>query len=117
MPIESNYFFEVSMDIDAEHEALFNEVYDTEHVPFISEVPGVRTVTRAKSEEFNVSIGGNDVKLPSGSIATYVAIYEIDGPDVLGSAEWSEQAEKGRWAREVRPFTSNRRHVLRKVVT
>ena len=65
MPIGTHYFFEVSMDIDAEHEALFNEVYDDEHVPFILEVPGVRAVTRAKSEDCTVSIGGNDLNLPT----------------------------------------------------
>ena len=116
MPIGTHYFFEVSMDIDAEHEALFNEVYDDEHVPFILDVPGVRAVTRAKSEDFTVSIGGNDLNLPSGSVATYVAIYEIDSPDVLSSDEWATQAERGRWATHVRPYTRNRGHALRKVV-
>ena len=29
---------------------------------------------------------------------------------------WSEAVEKGRWGDEVRPFTHNRRHVLRKVI-
>ena len=45
-----------------------------------------------------------------------MAIYEIDSPDVLLSKEWAEAAEKGRWPCEVRPFTSNRRHIVRKVV-
>lgn len=117
MPISTRYFFEVSMDIDAEHEALFNEVYDTEHVPFISTVPGVRGVTRAKSEDFTVSIGGNALNLPSGGVATYVAIYEIDSPEVLASDEWATQAEKGRWATDVRQHTKNRGHALRKVIS
>ena len=33
MAIKSNYLFVVSMDVDPDKEALFNEVYDTEHVP------------------------------------------------------------------------------------
>ena len=45
-----------------------------------------------------------------------MAIYEIDSPDVLLSKEWAEAEEKGRWPSEVRPFTSNRRHIVRKVV-
>ncbi|MEC7943348.1 MAG: hypothetical protein VX178_04765, partial [Pseudomonadota bacterium] len=65
MPIETKYFFEVSMDIDADKEDLFNEVYDEEHVPFISTVPGVRAITRAKAEDFTVSIGGNDLQMPA----------------------------------------------------
>ena len=117
MPIQTRYFFEVSMDIDATHETLFNEVYKTEHVPYILEVKGVRAVTRAKSEQFAISIGGKDLYLPSGHIATYTAIYEIDGPDVLASPEWAEMVEKGRWATHVRPHTKNRRHVLRKVIS
>jgi hypothetical protein len=48
-------------------------------------------------------------------MATYVAIYEIDSPDVLLSKEWAEAGEQGRWPREVRPFTFNRSHVVRKV--
>ena len=38
MSIESRYLFFASMDVAAEHEALFNEVYDTEHVPFLLKV-------------------------------------------------------------------------------
>jgi hypothetical protein len=45
-----------------------------------------------------------------------VAIYEIDSPDVLTSAAWMEAVEQGRWPTEVRPYTSNRHHVVRAVV-
>ena len=41
-----SYVFVVSMDVDPDKEALFNEVYDTEHVPLILSVPGVRAATR-----------------------------------------------------------------------
>jgi hypothetical protein len=54
--------------------------------------------------------------LPSGNVATYIAIYEIDGAEVLASAEWATQAEKGRWATDVRQHTKNRGHALRKVI-
>jgi hypothetical protein len=33
MPIKSKYLFVASMDVDPDKETLFNEVYDTEHVP------------------------------------------------------------------------------------
>ena len=46
----------------------------------------------------------------------YTAIYEIDSPDVLLSPSWQEAAEAGRWASEVRPYTKNRRHVVRRVL-
>ena len=33
MAINSKYLFVVSMDVDSNKEALFNEIYDTEHIP------------------------------------------------------------------------------------
>ena len=50
MPIKARYILTVSMDVQADKEALFNEVYDTEHVPLLLKVPGVVSVTRAKME-------------------------------------------------------------------
>ena len=58
MPITSKYLFVASMDVDPDKEALFNEVYDTEHIPNLLKVPGVYAVTRIKGEPFTVSIGG-----------------------------------------------------------
>ena len=40
MPINAKYLFISSMDVAPDKEALFNEVYDTEHVPNLAEVPG-----------------------------------------------------------------------------
>ena len=37
------------MDVDPDKEALFNEVYDTEHVPNLIDVPGVHAVTRVEA--------------------------------------------------------------------
>ena len=58
MPISSKYLFVVSMDVDADKEALFNEIYDSEHIPNRLKVPGVRAVTRMAGEPFAMSIGG-----------------------------------------------------------
>ena len=33
MPFKAKYIFVASMDVDPNKEDLFNEVYDTEHVP------------------------------------------------------------------------------------
>ncbi|HYR66286.1 MAG TPA: hypothetical protein VEP47_09155 [Reyranella sp.] len=117
MPIATKYLFVVSMDVTKEKEALFNEVYDTEHVPLLLKVPGVKAVTRMKTEPAAFNIGGERKILDGGSAPNYVAIYEIDSPDVLLSKEWAAAAEKGRWPSEVRPFTSNRHHVVRKVIS
>ena len=117
MPITEKYLFIVSMDVEPEFEDLFNEVYDQEHVPYLSKVPGVISATRAKVEPFPTS-GETDrrYKLADGE-PTFTAIYELESPDVLTSKQWAELAETGRWASEVRQHTRNRRHVLRKVMT
>jgi hypothetical protein len=111
MPIQSKYIFIAAMDVDAEKEALFNEVYDREHIPELMKVPGVRSVTRCKGQPFAMSIGGETVQKPHEG-PSYYAIYEIDSPDVVASAAWATAVEKGRWPGEVRPHTRNRRHVV-----
>jgi hypothetical protein len=114
MPINAKYLFVASMDVDPDKEALFNEVYDTEHVPNLLKVPGVHAVTRIESEPFVISIGGEDKRIEQTS-PRYSACYEIDGPHVLVSREWAKAGEAGRWPSEVRPFTRNRRHALYKI--
>ena len=108
-----SYIFIASMDVDPDKEDLFNEVYDSEHIPLILEVPGVHRATRYTAGAFEVEIGGERKRIePDGP--RYSAVYEIDGPEVLLSREWTAAAEKGRWPAEVRPFTRNRRHEIRK---
>jgi len=114
MPISSKYLFVVSMDVDSDKEALFNEVYDTEHIPNLLKVPGVRAVTRMAGGPFGVSIGGAEKKVAHDG-PRYSAVYEIDGPHVLTSPAWAKAVEEGRWPGKVRPFTHNRRHALYKV--
>jgi hypothetical protein len=110
------YIFMVSMDVDADKEALFNEVYDQEHVPNLLKVPGVHAATRAKAEpSLRLNIGGEEKEIAHVG-ATYCAIYEIDGPHVLTSPEWARAGEAGRWPRDVRPFTRNRRHAIYQVL-
>ena len=84
MPISAKYLFVVSMDVDSAKEGLFNEVYDTEHIPNLLKVPGVRAVTRMAGEPFAVSIGGAEKKVAHEG-PRYSAVYEIDDPQVLVS--------------------------------
>ena len=114
MPIDARYVFIASMDVDPDKESIFNEVYDTEHIPFLLAVPGVRSATRLKGEAFAVSIGGiNNPVTHKGPV--YSAIFEVDSPDVLVSPQWARAVEAGRWPKEVRPYTRNRQHALFKV--
>jgi hypothetical protein len=116
MAITTKYVFIASMDVAPEKEALFNEVYDREHVPNLLKVPGVRSVTRLCTEPASLNIGGETKRLTGAGAPRYMAIYEIDSPNVLTSTAWAEALEVGRWPTEVRPYTSNRQHIVRKVV-
>ncbi len=115
MPITSKYIFIAAMDVEPEHEALFNEVYDSEHVPFLMEVPGVLSVTRLKGEAFALSIGGEEQPKTAAS-PVYSAIYEIESPDVLKSDAWAEAIERGRWSTEIRAHTHNKYHTMFRVL-
>ena len=115
MPIAAKYVLMVSMDVAPEKEALFNEVYDQEHVPNLLAVPGVLSATRLRSEPFAISVGGERKDVPAAS-PRYTAMYELESPDVPEGEAWARAVEAGRWPSEVRPFTSNRRHVLSKVI-
>ena len=112
----TKYIYIASMDVASDKEALLNEVYDTEHVPALLKVPGVLSVTRYKAEPFTMSMGGEERSVPVGDTPAYTAIYEIESPDVLVSAAWAAAVDAGRWPEHVRPFTSNRRQELRRVI-
>jgi hypothetical protein len=109
------YRFIVSMDVAPEKEALFNEVYDREHIPNLMKVPGVLGVTRVKGEPFALNIAGERKEMAHSGPA-YTAIYELESADVLASEAWAQAVEAGRWPGEVRPHTTNRCHVLMKVI-
>ena len=116
MSEKERYLFTASMDVDPEKEDLFNEVYDTEHVPLLSKVPGVISVQRLVSQPFQVAMGGELKDVDPWSEPRYTATYEIESPDVLTTPEWSDAVEQGRWPTEVRPHTRNRRHILYRIM-
>jgi len=112
MPMQTRYLFTASMDVEPAKEKLFNEVYDTEHVPLLLKVPGVISVARLKKTTLTMILGGERKTIVAENEPTYTATYEIESPDVLTSAPWAAVVDQGRWTGEVRPFTKNRRHVL-----
>ena len=111
---EGNYILIASMDVEPAKEDLFNEVYDTEHVPSVLNVPGVYWAERFMQEPLTVSVGGEVKTIVLEDEPRYSAIYGLESPEVLVSDEWAVAVEKGRWPDQVRPYTYNRRHVLRK---
>ena len=64
---KAKYLMIASMDVDPEHDAIFNEVYDKEHVPNLMKVPGVLGVSRYKRGTLTMNIGGErkTIELPN----------------------------------------------------
>jgi hypothetical protein len=112
MPIGTRYLFSAAMSVRPDKEALFTEVYDQEHVPALLGVPGVIAVARFKSEPVTMMIAGELKTIAIASEPAYNALYEIASPAVLVSDAWAKAVEEGRWAEHVRPYTTNRRHVI-----
>jgi hypothetical protein len=112
MPSHAPYLFTAAMDVHPDKEALFHEVYDREHVPSLLTVPGVISVARFKVEPLKLSIGGEIKTIVVEGEPRFGALYEIESPEVLTSEAWAKAVESGRWPAQVRPFTTNRRHLL-----
>ena len=112
---KTRYVFTASMDVDPDKEALFNEVYDQEHIPELLKVPGVLSVTRTTLAPLKMSMGGELKTIVVEGEPKYSAVYELESAEVLTSAAWASAVEKGRWPSQVRPHTRNRRHTLRKL--
>lgn len=117
MPVKTKYLLIVSIDIPADKEELFNEIYDTEHVPNLLKVPGILSATRLVSEPMDMMVAGRKETISVPEEPKFTAIYEITSPDVVLSPEWSKFAEAGRWPEHVRPYVVRHRRVLKKVLT
>ena len=111
----ARYIFIASMDVDDDKEDLFDEVYDTEHIPLILDVPGVISAKRYRSTPLTMMIGGERKTIVAEGEPRHSAVYELESADVLTSEAWAKAVDAGRWPTEVRPFTRNRRHVLKKL--
>ena len=102
----ADYMYLVQMDIPTELEDDFNRIYDTQHIPNLLTVPGLHSCTRYRLESSE-----------SENMARYVAIYEIDSPDLPTSAAWQEQSDKGDWITQIRPYATNRTRSIFKRTT
>src|SRR5262245_42773948 len=86
------------MDVEPHREALFNALYDEEHIPLLLKLPGVvnavRYCTRTAGEP------------------RYLAAYEVADRALPMSPAWNEQSDIGRWKPEVRPYTHNKQYIV-----
>ena len=113
MAIDAQYLLAASMDVKLDKEALFNEVYDDEHLPTVLTVPGVLSAARFKTQDLTMMLGGERRTIVVDDEPRYTALYELESPEVVKTHAWATATEQGRWPTEVRPYTENRRHVLR----
>jgi hypothetical protein len=115
MPAKAKFVFIASMDVDPDKDALFNEVYDAEHIPLILKVPGVISARRCRTVPLTMIMGGEKKTIVAEGEPKYSAIYELESAEVLLSEAWAKAVDAGRWPTQVRPFTRNRRHVLKRL--
>ncbi len=115
MAPQSRYLFIASMDVQPDREARFNQVYNEEHCPMLSQVEGVISVARFETQELVMVMGGETRRIVIENEPKHHAIYELESPEVLTSSGWSEAVDAGSWPEDVRPFTLNRRHTLLKL--
>jgi hypothetical protein len=101
MAEKAKYIYIAAMDVDPDKEAAFNEVYDTEHIPTILKVPGVVSAIRYEVVEGEPK---------------YMAVYEVETPELPESEIFRAATNEGRWPEEIRPFTRNRYHAVYKVI-
>jgi hypothetical protein len=92
------YVFWVMMDVEPHREALFNDLYDTEHLPLLLKLPGCVNAVR-----YRTSAAGEP---------RYLCAYEVERTDLPMSPLWNETSDIGRWKPEVRPYTYNKRYIV-----
>ena len=113
MAIRSRYVFIANMDIDSEKEELFNDVYNNEQIPRLSEVPGVLSIARFKSQELKLVFNGDLRTIVVEDEPKYSTVYELEHPVVTTGDKWAEAVRHGRWHDEVSPYVRNHRYVLK----
>jgi antibiotic biosynthesis monooxygenase (ABM) superfamily enzyme len=98
---EAKYLFIVRVDVDPKDEERFNEWYNTEHIPTMTNVPGVLGASRYCSVD--------------GSSPKYTAIYEWERGDIRTSKEWKKAADVSPWPKDM--LLSNISYTVNKLIT
>jgi antibiotic biosynthesis monooxygenase (ABM) superfamily enzyme len=88
---DAPYVYVVKTDIPASLEADFNEWYNKEHAPALASVPGCLRARRF------LAVDGQP---------KYMAVYELENPDVVKSTAWAE-ARDTTWTEDIRPHLHN----------
>ncbi len=97
----AGYLYLAQLAVPADLEAEFNRLYDEGYLPNLMKVPGVRTAARYKLEWSDVD-----------DMPEYLAVYDVDHPEVPRSSEWKKASVDCGWAERIRPRLRVRRHGL-----
>src|SRR5207249_9762961 len=91
MPLQTRYLFSAAMNVHTDKDAIFNEVYDQEHVPSLLKVPGVIAVARFKSEPVTMMIGGERKTIVIESETTYKPLYVTESTGSRTCNDWGRE--------------------------
>ena len=99
----ADYILVVQLDVDENHLAEFNDLYDNEHVPSLLGVSGV-----VSGQRYEIDSDAEDQ-------LRYLAVYELERPDIPSGAEWQKAATTPGWSEVRKHVTARRRGVFRKM--
>jgi hypothetical protein len=89
-PLERHVYVVRSEFADDALEAEWNRWYDEVHVPELLSVPGFHSATRFQER---------------GAPRRYLALYEVDGPEVFETERYREISGWGEWAPHIVEWT------------
>jgi hypothetical protein len=92
------FMFWVMMDVEPHREALFNDLYDHEHLPLLLKLDGCVNTVRYRTE--------------TPGEPRYLCAYEVTRADLPMSKLWNDTSDIGRWKPEVRPYTYNKKWIV-----
>jgi hypothetical protein len=92
------HVFWVMMDIEPHRETLFNQLYDSEHLPLLLKLAGCVNAVR-----YRTTTAGEP---------RYLCAYEVENTQLPMSKLWNDTSDIGRWKPEVRPYTFNKRYIV-----
>jgi hypothetical protein len=95
------YAFLVRIECDIEHDEEFRDWYGRDHLPAACTVPGVHT-----AKLYHATVGE----------PRYLAVYEIEAPDIPGSPAWRAGTQSD-WTDRMRPLFKNRSNNLGQLIT
>jgi hypothetical protein len=91
------YCMMITFEISPADEAEFNEIYDTDHIPNIMKLEGVKEVIRFRDAAPNEK-----------GYLVYTALYMMATENLHLTPEWTRLSDLGRWAPVIRPKVKSR---------